>query len=103
MPSFVFCFFYRVHSDYQKEVLTSAETQAELRLKFPTLCLPDPDPSGEFTPRTRERELVSLCVLVYLYCEVCRALSNKYRSSTNFCCKMSDQCMKLNYLKVFRI
>ena len=52
-------FVYRVHSDYQKEVLTSAETQAELRLKFPTLCLPDPDPSGEFTPCTRERERLS--------------------------------------------
>ena len=77
-------FVYRVHSDYQKEVLTSAETQAELRLKFPTLCLPDPDPSGEFTPRTRERVSQCLCPCIF----VCCALSNKYRSLT--CCKINS-------------
>lgn len=37
---------YRCHSVYEREMQALLKQRQEIELQFPTLCLPDPDPSG---------------------------------------------------------
>ena len=39
----------RVHGRYQHEVELVTVEKEDIMLEFPNLCLPDPDPAGEYT------------------------------------------------------